>query len=95
LLLLPLFVEQVLRALTVQKQGAGIGVMLGKDNPDYAGNLLKLIEDDSYTQNARAFADRYGDLDPEAQIRGMVDRCEEVMGEGRKAQGAGRKVHGA
>jgi hypothetical protein len=72
-------VEQVLRARTVQNEGAGLAVIPEQTSPDYAALLRQLIEGESFTEKARAFAVRHGDMDPQAQLDAMVFRCEEIM----------------
>jgi UDP:flavonoid glycosyltransferase YjiC (YdhE family) len=79
LLLLPLNLEQLLRAMSVEKEGAGLVVHPEAKNPDYKQLLTRLTEEETFTGKARAIAERYGDLDSEAQVDEMVKRCEEII----------------
>jgi hypothetical protein len=80
LLLLPTYQEQGLRALSVQDLGAGLAVVPGlTNNPDYRALIMRLIEEESFTERARAFARQHKDHDPEALVEEMAVRCEELM----------------
>jgi UDP:flavonoid glycosyltransferase YjiC (YdhE family) len=79
LLLLPVNLESALFARSVEKEGAGLIPTEEKGNQDYRNALLRVVEEKSFSEKARSFARRYADLDQDAQLSAMVDRCEEIM----------------
>jgi hypothetical protein len=79
LLLLPLNLECVLLARSVEKQGSGLTIRPGQKGADYGKAIMRLLEEATFTVSAEAFAQRYADLDQKAQLEAMVERCEQIM----------------
>jgi UDP:flavonoid glycosyltransferase YjiC (YdhE family) len=79
LLLLPMYLEQTLTALNVERLGAGIVVNPSAEHTDYGKLITALMEDGSYRERAGQFAERYADLDEDAGMAEIAQRCEEMI----------------
>ncbi len=79
-LALPQQLEQMMTGKRLAALGAGFVVEpLVSPAPDYVRIVRKLLHDPSFTKAAQAVADRHADDDPQARIRRIVDRCEELI----------------
>jgi len=80
LLLMPQHPEQRLLADRVVGLGAALiaGYQRGKKH-DYAGAARRLLDDPSFTRNARDFARRHADFDPRGNVSTIVDRMEAIL----------------
>jgi hypothetical protein len=78
ILQIPLFLEQVLNARAVSMLGAGLTVP--PDRPEQiAAPLSALLQNEQYSEAARAFASRHADFEPEHQVAGMIERIEKLL----------------
>jgi UDP:flavonoid glycosyltransferase YjiC (YdhE family) len=78
LLLLPGHLEQFLLAVRVEAMGAGIAVNPESPPPDYAAVIRRMLEAQSYREQARLFAGKYADFDQNKQQENIVARIEEI-----------------
>ena len=89
---LPLTLEQTVLARAVDRTGAAETVL--QSSADVGGELARKLDAvlrcDRYAALARAFAERYRDFDPAAQVRRMVERVEELLEENSRRRAAGR-----
>jgi hypothetical protein len=80
----------------VNGRGEGVGEEVRR-------KLYAVATEPRYAEAAGRFAKKYAAFDPEAQVRGMVERVEELLEQGRgekgrpgdsgtRGQGAGRKM---
>ena len=79
LLQLPIQVEQYHNARATQALGAGIHVELG-DHRAFCAALGRMLEEDSCSQAATAFAERHADHDSEKTVHQVVERIVELAG---------------
>ena len=76
---IPLVLEQQLTARAVVQLGAG-ETASSTEVSDMRDKLDAMLASDRYTVAARAFAAKYRDFDPAAQVHRMVERVEELLG---------------
>ena len=82
LLLLPTHLEQSLNARNVVRLGAGLAVNPEQKEPDFAGRLQELLGRHEIAEKARAFAQRYADVDQERMMATVAARCAELIAPG-------------
>lgn len=78
LLLLPGHLEQYLMARRVAALGAGLVVEPGKPAGDLGQTLRRVIDEESHTASAAAFARKYAAYSQEAVIANLLRRIEEI-----------------
>lgn len=78
LLLLPNQLERFLLAARVAAIGAGIAVNPDVPPPDYPALIRMTLGAPGYREQARQFANRYGDFDQNAQREDIMDRIEAI-----------------
>lgn len=81
LVAVPMHNEQLINSRNVAAIGAGICVsQLEPIHPAEA--LEKVLNDPSYAQNARKFADKYAEFDPQQQVNQIVERIGRYVADG-------------
>jgi len=78
LVLAPLFIEGLLTARRVVSHGAAKMANPDAKAPNYK-QLIREALDGACANEARAFATKYRDFDPDQQTRALADRCEELL----------------
>lgn len=78
-LALPMYVEQNLTARNIERIGAGIMVLNREKDPDFVAILNELVDNPAYIESARAFADKYADLDQQALLESLATRCDKLL----------------
>jgi UDP:flavonoid glycosyltransferase YjiC (YdhE family) len=78
-LLLPTQLEQFLITRRVVRQGMGLGIEAGSQEPDFCAGLRQLGADSDYARRANDFAARYRGHDRAAALATMVKRCESLL----------------
>jgi hypothetical protein len=79
-LALPQQLEQMMTGKRLAALGAGLVVEpLTVPAPDYARLLRRLLDETSFTTAAEVVAARHAGDEPQARVRRIVDRCEELM----------------
>jgi UDP:flavonoid glycosyltransferase YjiC (YdhE family) len=74
---LPVFLEQAMSGLAIERLGAGL--CAPPNDPDrVVTSLESLLASNRFAQAAQSFAARYADDDPSTQIERMVNRAEEL-----------------
>jgi UDP:flavonoid glycosyltransferase YjiC (YdhE family) len=79
LLLAPTQLEQFIIMRRVVRQGAGLGLAPGEQNPDVTAALRELLDDPRFLRHARAFSERYRSHDRAASLQTMVRKIEEAL----------------
>jgi UDP:flavonoid glycosyltransferase YjiC (YdhE family) len=74
---IPIFLEQAMNALAVERLGAGICASPANSAAIIAG-LRCLLALGQYAESARSFAARYASYDPDQQIQRVIERVEEL-----------------
>ena len=78
-LCLPTHLEQFLLALRIASLGTGLLISPEHHNPDIAGAFARMLRDDNFALNARAFASKYAFLDQATVIKNIANRAEEIV----------------
>jgi UDP:flavonoid glycosyltransferase YjiC (YdhE family) len=76
----PMYAEQMITALNVQRLGAGLVLPERADTNDVRAALDRLTGDTSFREAAWHFAARHADYDPAAALEAIASRCEELLG---------------
>jgi len=83
MLLLPMHLEQYMTAVNIEKIGAGICINPEQPDRDYVAALNRLLNqssgESSFSDNAKAFAQRYAHQSQQERVLKMADRCEELI----------------
>jgi UDP:flavonoid glycosyltransferase YjiC (YdhE family) len=80
LLLLPLHLEEYLLSQRVEKLGAGLVAEPEGPEPNYAHLIDRLLNDSSFTEQAKAFAKQYASFEQGQQLKAIANRCEALIG---------------
>lgn len=78
-LCLPTQLEQYLLGLRIASLGTGLLINPEHHNPDIVGALARMLGDDSFALNAKAFANKYAFLDQATVIKNIAKRAEEIV----------------
>ena len=78
-LCLPMHAEQYITAMNVERLGAGINIPADFKAPRFERALDKLANDPGPRLGAEAFAKKYADQNPDADLAALVERCEELL----------------
>lgn len=79
LLLLPWHLEQFMLARRVGEMGAALVVNPEQPADDLRPPLLRLLNEPSFRDNARAFAAKYADFDQDQVLTNLVRRIEDIL----------------
>jgi UDP:flavonoid glycosyltransferase YjiC (YdhE family) len=72
-------IDQILTARNVVKLKAGLMLITIEKKRDFRGLIQKVLTEPQFTKNAQSFAERYKGFNPESQLKGIADRCEEMI----------------
>lgn len=78
MLLLPQHIEQMLVSKQVMRLGAGLGVLPADLATHFAPQLVRLLTDTRFKENAQALQRRVASHDPAEQLRTLCERIVEV-----------------
>lgn len=79
-LLIPNHIEQYSVAKRITELGAGILVEPKQKKVNFKQLLKTILENPSYSNNAKAFSEKYKDFDAQKTVEKLADRCEQQLG---------------
>ena len=51
-----------------------------QEKREYKGVIERVLSEPQFTEQAKGFAKKYKDFDPQQQLEEIADRCEEIIG---------------
>jgi UDP:flavonoid glycosyltransferase YjiC (YdhE family) len=78
-LLIPNHIEQYSAAKRITEIGAGILVEPKQKKVNFKQLLRTLLENPTYSNNAKAFSEKYKDFDAQKTVEELADRCEQQL----------------
>ncbi len=79
-LLIPIQIEQYSVAKRISELGAGILVEPKQKKVNFKQLVKTLLKDPAYSNNAKAFSEKYKDFDAHKTVEELADRCERQLG---------------
>jgi UDP:flavonoid glycosyltransferase YjiC (YdhE family) len=71
--------EQVLIAHNLAGQKLGVSIYESRKADEYKMNIERVLNEPKITEQARMFAEKYRNFNPEKQVSSIADRCEKIM----------------